>query len=308
MVFYPMGFPVEIETAAPEIIAAAAMAWSRYSRVSEEQEPVRIRAHISHNDSHERDIGGPAPRVAFDGAWMSIVRSGADYARADLSSGTAEIRVTRDVASDAAYFNYHFLKPLTYLLLAPRHFAFVHASCVARDGRAMILCGDAFAGKTCLAFACARRGWTFLSGDATHLLHESSDFSVVGRPFSIRFRESAKALFPELAAWPAALRPNGKASVEVETDRLGLQTALRARASHMVFLERNAAGAARIAPVTPDEAIRRLDQSVFFGDAAVRRRQRATLAHFASLPAVRLAYSTLDDAEGALRELSAGAA
>jgi hypothetical protein len=307
MVFYPMGFPVEIETEAPEIITAAGQAWSRYSCVSE-REPVRIRADVSDNVSPRREAGGQTPRVEFEDARMSIVRSGANYARADLSSGTAEIRVTRDVASDPAYFNYHFLKPLTYLLLAPRHFAFVHASCVARDGRAMILCGDAFAGKTCLAFACARRGWAFLSGDATHLLHQSADFSVVGRPFSIRFRESAKALFPELAAWPAVVRPNGKPSIEVETDRLGVKTALRAPASHMVFLERNAARTARMAPMRTDEAIQRLDHSVFFGDAAVRERQRATLAHFASLPAVRLAYSTLDGAEAALRELSAGGA
>jgi hypothetical protein len=303
MVFYPMGFPVEIETEAPEIIAAAEQAWSRYSPVST-SEPVRIRARVS----GERETVSDAPRVEFDNAWVSIVRSSSNDARADLSGGTAEIRVTRDVASDAAYFNYHFLKPLTYLLLAPRNFAFVHASCVARNGRAMMLCGDALAGKTCLAFACARQDWTFLSGDATHLLHDSPDFSVVGRPFSIRFRESAKTLFPELAACPAAMRPNGKASIEVETDRLGLATARRAPASHIVFLERSETGIAQIKSMRADEAIRRLDDAVFFGDAGVRQRQRATLAHFASLPAVRLTYSTLEGAEAALRELSQGGA
>jgi len=301
MVFYPMGFPVEIETEAPEIIAAAEQAWSRYSRVSQ-GEPVRIRARVS----DERETVCDAPRVEFDDAWMSIVRSSANDARADLSRGMGEIRVTRDVASDPAYFNYHFLKPLAYLLLAPRNFAFVHASCVARNGRAMILCGDALAGKTCLAFACARRGWTFLSGDATHLLHDSPEFLVVGRPFSIRFRESAKELFPELTGWTAAVRPNGKASIEIDTDRLRLQTALQSPASHIVFLERNAAGIAQIMPMAPDEAIQRLDSAVFFGDAGVRQRQRATLAHFASLPAVRFTYSTLEDAEAALRELSLG--
>lgn len=303
MVFYPMGFPVEIETDAPEVIAAAEQAWSRYSRIAA-SEPVRICAAVSHNRESDFEM----PRVEFEGAGMSIVRSGANCARADLSRGTAEIRVTPAVASDAGYFNYHFLKPLTYLLLAPRHFAFVHASCVARNGRAMMLCGDALAGKTCLAFACARRGWTFLSGDATHLLHNSRDFSVVGRPFSIRFRESAKALFPELAAWPALMRPNGKPSIEVDTDRLGLQTALHAPASHIVFLERNAAGIAQTGPMTADEALHRLDHAVFFGDAAVRQRQRETLAHFASLPAVRLTYSTLAGAEAALRELNQGGA
>jgi len=294
-----MGYPVEIETEAPEIVAAAEQAWWRYPRLWA-GDPVRIRVMVS----DVREESGETPRVEFDGAWMSIAQDSVNHARADLLNGTAEIHLAREVASDAAYMNYYFLKPLTYLLLAPRHFAFVHASCVARNVLAMMLCGDAFAGKTCLAYACARRGWVFLSGDATHLPHDSPDFSVVGRPFSIRFRESAKALFPELAAWPGVVRPNGKASLEIETDRLGLQTAVRAPASHIVFLERKAAGIAQIAPVTADEALRRLDHAVFFGDAAIRQRQRATLAHFAALPAVRLVYSTLQDAVAALRELN----
>jgi hypothetical protein len=298
-----MGFPLEIETDAPEIMAAAEQAWGRYSRFRA-AEPVRIRAAVS---GHEEAASQP-PRVEFEGAWMSITRSDTNYARANLSTGNAEIHLTREVAADAAYVNYYFLKPLAYLLLAPRHYAFVHASCVALRERALILCGEAFAGKTCLAYACAGRGWTFLSGDATHLRHYSSDFYVVGRPFSIRFRESARELFPELEEWPAVVRPNGKASIEVEPERLGLHTALRAPASHLVFLERRATGSARIASVTRDEAIRRLDEAVFFGDAAIQRKQRATLAHFASLPVVRLAYSTLDGAEAALRELSLGGA
>lgn len=307
--FHPMGFPVEIETDAPEIVAAAEQAWGRYSRFRA-AEPVRIRAVVSDRE----ESGGQTPRVEFDGAWMSITRSGANYARADLSTGHAEIHLTREVAADADYVNYYFLKPLAYLLLAPRHYAFVHASCVALRDRAVILCGEAFAGKTCLAYACAQRGWTFLSGDATHLRHHSAEFYVVGRPFSIRFRESARALFPELEAWPARVRPNGKASIEVETKQLGLCTASRAPASHLVFLERRSSqhhsftGGARIASMTKDEAIRRLDEAVFFGDAAIRRKQRATLAHFASLPVVRLAYSTLEGAEAALRELSLGGA
>ncbi|HVW07369.1 MAG TPA: hypothetical protein VHC90_02245 [Bryobacteraceae bacterium] len=296
--FYPMGFPVAIETDAPEVVAAAESAWSRYAHVSA-GEPVLIRVMVS----NRRDTGGETPRVQFDEGRMSITRSSTNYAHANLANGTAEIHLTRDVASDAVYVNYHFLKPLTYLLLAPRHFAFVHASCTALNGHAMILCGGAFAGKTCLAYACARRGWTFLSGDATHLLHDSADFSVVGRPFSIRFRESATALFPELAAFRAIGRPNGKMSIEVETDRLELRTAPSAPASHIVFLERSAAGRARIAPIAADDVLRHLDEAVFFGDAAIRKRQRATLGHFASLPAVRLGYSTPEGAEAALREL-----
>jgi hypothetical protein len=298
-----MGFPVEIETEAPEIIAPAADAWSRYSSLAAD-EPVRIRVTVS----GESEACGDTPRVEFEGARMSIVRSARNHAQANLTTGAAELHLTRDVAADPGYVTYYFLKPLVYLLLAPRRFAFAHASCIALNGRAMTLCGDAAAGKTCLAYACARRGWAFLSGDATHLLHDSSDFEIAGRPYSIRFRESAKDLFPELGAWPSVMRPNGKVCMEIGTERLGLRTALRAPASHIVFLRRRGEGGARITSIQGDETLRRLEESVFFGDAVIRNRQRATLAHFASLPAVSLEYAALDGAEAALRELSLGGA
>jgi hypothetical protein len=56
-----------------------------------------------------------------------------------------------------------------------------------------------------------------------------------------------------------------------------------------------------------DEALRRLDDAVFFGNDDIRRSQRATLRHFASLPSVLLRYSDLDEAEDALRALVDGA-
>ncbi len=297
-----MGFPVKIETNSQDVLTAASRAWASYPNLSA-GEPVTVRVTVGGRATAEPAFD---PKVEFDGAWMSISGDRGNRARADLSAGVAEIHLSEDVAADIDYVNYHFLKPVTYQLLAHPYFAFVHASCIALNDRAILLCGDASAGKTCLAFACARQGWTFLSGDATHLLHRSSDFCVAGRPFSIRFRESARDLFPELIAWPSSVRPNRKPCIEADTDKLNLRTALRAPASHIVFLERRDIGIARIEEISADEACERLDVAVFFGDDEVRRGQRATLRHFASLPAVRLIYSDLSDAEAALRSLSVG--
>lgn len=294
-----MGFPVEIETNSPQILAGARQAWGRYPSLSIGT-PVHIRVTVTPG-SMTVPLPSDSPVVSFDAQWMTIRHGSENYAQADLTTGRGEIHIAESQASDFDYVSYHFLKPLAYLLLAPRHFAFVHAACVALDGRAAILCGDALAGKTCLAFACARRGWTFLSGDATHLLHGTADHSVAGRPFSIRFRESARDLFPELSVWPSRVRPNQKAAIEADTEKLNIPTALRARASHLVFLQRQRGGAARFEPVPQEEARILLDQSVFFGDDEVRRSQRATLGRFLALPCVRLVYSDLDSAEAALR-------
>jgi hypothetical protein len=300
-VYHPMGFSVEIETNSPDVMAAAGADWDRYSMLSEGP-PVRLRVTVS---TGAAEVSEAQPNVAFDAAWMYVEHGPDNRAVACLTEGWGEISLSGDRASDADYVRYHFLEPLAYLLLAPRHFAFAHASCVALNGRAVVLCGEGNAGKTCLAFACARRGWTYLSGDATHFLHESAEFTVAGRPFSIRMRESARELFPELGAFPAALRPNQRPSIEADTGRLNLATAVRARASHLVFLDRRPDGTAIVEHMPVDETLRCLDAAVFFGNEDIRRKQRATLRHFASLPSVLLTYSDLAEAETVLRALLA---
>jgi hypothetical protein len=304
-VFFPMGFPLEIETNSLHVMAAARTDWERYPQLSEGS-PIRLRVIVSTGAGaiSKSPPSEALPEVSFDAAWMYVDHGPDNRAVACLTEGWGEVSISRDRASDVDYMRYHFLEPLAYLLLAPRYFAFAHASCIALNGRAVVLCGEANAGKTCLAFACARRGWTYLSGDATHFLHGSGDFTLAGRPFSIRLRESARELFPELEAWPSALRPNQRVSIEADTGKLNLATALRASANHLVFLERRPDGAAIVESMPTETAMRRLDEAVFFGNEDIRRNQRATLRHFAaSLPSILLRYSDLAEAEAALRGL-----
>ncbi len=297
---------MEIDTTSEEVLTAIDGIWGRYPCLNAAK-PIRLRIDVSAS-AFDPNAESDQSHITFDKAWMWIDHGpdstgSGNYARGNFDEGWGEIHLTADRAADAAYVNYHFAEPLAYLLLAPHHFAFVHAACVSLNGHAFTLCGEAEAGKTCLAYACARRGWTFLSGDATHFLHEGDDFPTAGRPYSIRFRESARNLFPELQSWPSALRPNRKKSIEVDTDQLNMPFALRARASHIVFLERRAGSTVKVEPVSTEEAALRLDETVFFGGEAIRESQRATLRRFASRPAIRLTYSDLDQAEAALRML-----
>jgi hypothetical protein len=169
-----------------------------------------------------------------------------------------------------------------------------------------VLCGDSGAGKTSLAYACASRGWQFLADDAAHIVRSSHDHSVVGRPYTIRFRESAQWLFPELNRFTPSRRPNGKIDFEIETHELGLPIALKHPASHIVFLRREQrSAAAHLRPFPREEAERRLAQVICFGNERIRSEQRESIRRFVTLPISELIYSDLDAAELALRSLSA---
>jgi hypothetical protein len=182
---------------------------------------------------------------------------------------------------------------LTQLSLTP-----VHAACVARAGRGLMVCGDSGAGKSTLAYACAQRGWTYISDNESWLLRADAR-TVLGNPGRLRLRDRAVDLFPELAGRPA-VHFNGKLSIVLETS--GLDTAFACRPGRIVFLERNGQ-LASVSRVREEDACDRLLSGVIAYTPEVRDRHRASLESFTEIPAVELRYRNLDDALPALERL-----
>jgi len=295
--FHPMGYKVEVSSNSARVLEAAAGLWRRYPAVSD-AEPLRIRV-----------VGaGPRPdafrhksRPRGEGHLFSIVHGAYDYAFADLTGGFAFAVLSEESLNNSAHLCYYFLEPLVYVMLGANYFAFVHASCISRNGRALLLCGESGAGKTCLAYACAKRGWDYLSGDAVHIVRQDADRTVIGRPYEIRFRESARAIFPELNCRPAAARPNGKIDLELDTEELGIPTSFRSAARHLVFIERS--NVTRLEKYPAGLALENLQATISYGGDRTRFEQRETLMRFAGLPAWRLQYADFDSAARTLKLL-----
>jgi hypothetical protein len=215
--------------------------------------------------------------------------------------------VSRDVARNPPWFIYHFLEPIACVLLGARHFTILHAACVALDGKAVLLSGPSGAGKTCLSYACAIRGWHFVSGDASHLVRDSREPTIIGRPFSIRFRDSAKSMFTLLERYRAHLRPNGKQDIELDTRELRLNIALHAQAAMVVFLNRTPEPVEpRLDVVSRDNARDLLADSICFGNEACRAEQAKAMERLLDLSLLRLTYSDQFGAEALLRSALEG--
>lgn len=301
--YYPMGFPLDLRSNSNDILTLADQLWGQYRPGAEGSGGRAASLHVIVED---RDAHAPPGHALPKGQnhLVSIVQGPDNFAVCDIAASFSFACLTRDVARDHAYIRYYFLDPAIYLMIDALYLFPVHAACVALDGRAVVLCGDSGAGKTSLAYACARRGWTYLSDDATHIVRARPDWAVVGRPLRIRFRESARQLFPELNEFTPERRPNGKLDIEVETSLLGIPIAFESNASHLVFLNQKPSGAAvRMEPFPRDEAARRLQSLVIHGDEQVRDEQQRALMHFLKLPVVTMSYSDLESAERALREL-----
>jgi len=298
-----MGYPLEILTNSPDAISAADTIWGRFEQLSDAS-PVRLRIDVSQSDA----LLAPIPVMPSHFAHLlTIVQGPENFGVADMAGGYGIICATRDVAQNQCWFIYHFLEPIACVLLGARHFTMLHAACIALDGKAVLLSGPSGAGKTCLSYACAIRGWRFITGDAAHLVRDSPEPTIIGRPFSIRFRDSAKLTFPSLGRYRARLRPNGKRDIEVDTTELRLSTALHARAALVVFLNRAPHPAqAGFDVVTRDHARNLLADSICFGDEFCRAEQAKAMERLLDLPLLRLTYSDAFGAEALLRSALEG--
>jgi hypothetical protein len=211
------------------------------------------------------------------------------------------------------------------LLLAPIHFAIVHAACVSYRGSGFLLCGHSGAGKSTLAYACAQRGWTFVSDDAGYIPLRSPCRAVVGNPLFLRLRENSADLFPQLEDRPVILRQNGEFGFELSTDSLpGLTRAFQSDIEHIVFLDRQPAGPARLQPYCKEDARLRFENVLDYtlackapGEAGVhtdgalasgevRLRQKAAVSELLSATVHELTYSALDQAIDCLEGLANG--
>jgi hypothetical protein len=237
------------------------------------------------------------------GNLIAFVHGRDNYAVADFARGFAFGWFTTAVAADQARFRYHFLESITYLMLGSLYLAPVHAACIALNERGVLLCGESGAGKTSLAYAMARRGWTYVADDGPHLIRNHDYRIILGRPHYIRFRSSCKDLFPELSQFPAVVRPNGKPDVEVSTAELGLRTAWQVPVEAVVFLNRESGAEPRLDPFPKAEALDRFRRVLCFGETHVREQQLECVERLLDRPVVALTYETFEDAEPYLRQL-----
>jgi len=297
--FYPLGFPLDLETNSADVMQAASEGWGLFQQAFDET-PMRISLGVAPGES----CGIPPKSTFFSREHlMSITADTENFVIVDFKQSYGFGWVTPAVAADHPVLRYRFLS--TAMLTMVQHLALapLHCALVSRNGCGVALFGDSFAGKSTLAYACARVGWTYLSDDGTHLVRKSSDRYAIGEPYAMRFREDAKLLFPELADRLLFARPNGKIGIEVLTHELPIQTALGCSIEHIVFLNRNGKGPARLQHYSKDDAMTWCEQYVAFGTAEVRAAQLGCYKRLLGAGIWELHYSDFDGAITRLEQL-----
>jgi hypothetical protein len=166
----------------------------------------------------------------------------------------------------------------------------------------MLLTGDSGAGKSSLAYACARARWTFTSDDGSWLLRDGDQPRVVGDCRQVRFRPSAKDLFPKLQGRDLTPRVQGKPSIEVPTPELELITAEQATIHSVIFLNRQHSTVAELLPLPRGTAFQHYRDSLVRSDE-IRQLHIEVFQKLSAVDVYELRYTELDWAIDRLQRL-----
>jgi hypothetical protein len=297
--FYPFGFPLEIETNSADVIAAATEGWGAFEQMFD---AAPVRYCLGALDGSGDAL--PLETVIRSREHMlSIVADRENFVVCDFNNGFAFGWITQSTAADHPLLRYRFLIAGAATMLSQRSLAALHGALVVRNGRGVMLAGSSFAGKSTLAYACARAGWTYVSDDAVFLVRGQNDRSALGDPHSIRFRPDAPQLFPELADRLVTIRPNGKVAIEVLTRDLAVHIAPACNIDHVVYLNRQPAQPARLRPLSKEWVLEDWSQYAVFGTKAAREAQLHCYERILSAQLREMQYSDLDQAVRCLEQL-----
>ncbi len=299
--YYPYGVPLLLRTNSPLILEAAAQSWGHFEQGFDDA-PVEL--HLGVTGSAE----GPAPLPPVYRSRKHVLTITGDaehFGVCDFETGFGYGWLTPRALDDLAAVRFFYLEALGYSLVSDRRLAPVHGACVSWKGKGVLLCGDSHAGKSTLAYACARRGFTYSSDDGSFLIRGDGGCTVLGNPNSIRFRPSATGLFPELSQFPPLLRSNGKLAIEVPTASLPMQgIAYRTQVEQLVFLNRvTGFTSAQLLPFSKETALAYLERSLNIGRESTLREQQQSLHRLLNCGVFELLYENLDAAVDRLQTL-----
>lgn len=297
--YFPLGFPVRLETNSVAVLAAAEESWGRCKQQFE-IEPIRLRVGLK-EDGPNLCPDTLTPR-AYGPLMVGIADAGTFFV-ADLLRDACFAWITPGALANRHYLRHHVLEAAVLSHIANRYCAPVHAACVARYGRGVMLCGDSGAGKSTLAFACGRAGWTYISDDASFLVHGRGDRQAVGNCHSIRLRPEAAAFFDEVKGRPLTPRMQGKPSIEIATHELGWKNAaVETQVDYLVFLNRRCGDEQELRAHSKEIARSYLCQHLNW-DEELRRDQLASVERMLSADVYELRYHDLDWAIGRLERM-----
>ena len=288
--YFPLGFPLEIRTNSQEIFPHCERKWGAFERRFD-TEPIVAEIRVIESDSTECP---PPPTYRFLEHTMMMIADASNFCIADFPRGRTRMIVSAAALRHPGYVRQVFLDSAAACQIGTAYTTPIHAACVASRGAGVLLCGDSGAGKSSLAYACARAGWEFVTDDTSYLLRGSYDGTIIGDCHKLRFRPSAVDIFPELTGLPVFPRILGRPSMELATAQMvNIRKLESTRVEFVVFLNRRTPGAAELVHKRTDAA-RQYMRQVLYGSPETLSAQYDDIDQLLATNVFELRYESLE--------------
>ncbi|UCF04776.1 MAG: hypothetical protein JSV33_12755 [bacterium] len=214
--------------------------------------------------SRPTDIKGPGrrrPTATFEDIEFyagknvtTLVIGGDSVVRVDLERGTARGFVS-SAHLDSPWVISHRIFYLPLLELLRRRGAFyVHAGCVCRGDRCILICGGSGQGKSTLTYTLVRAGFSYLSDDAVFAQIRDEHLTIFSFPEKIKLDVKSRSHFPEFDPYR-----NEQEKVEIPLTETKIKNvAVSGKPYALVFTEIVDQARSELVPISQSEALLRL--------------------------------------------------
>jgi hypothetical protein len=227
----------------------------------------------------------------------------ADYGREgslwfDLRAREVAGVLSDEIIADEGYLRRAVLTVIAGILAPSLGVIALHAGCVVRDGRAVLLSAPSGVGKSTLALALALRGWSLLSDEWTFVYDAPNGLKLWGMQTPIKLLPDAISYFPKLSALSPAISLNGELSYEIDPwSFFGVDRAIDATPFGIVFLKRASESDAPICHASDcgeEETMQALLEGIEEQpetSAEQKRARQALMQQICRLPSLRALFS-----------------
>jgi hypothetical protein len=290
-----LGGAFEFASESPQLMQLVRWAYDGLPRHRLSASPARMAVRLVLNESSARvrgaDAPGPFAMLSAPGL-LCGAGEGSTVAIMSREQRAALLVVARELLRFPYHVRYELIELAVFTLAARvQGLMPLHAACVGRGRRGLLLIGDSGAGKSTAVLHCALQGFDVVAEDSLFVAPQTllatgvANFLHVRRE-SLRFVSAADAAFIRRA--PVIRRRSGVRKFEIDLRQRRFRLAPRApEIRGLVALSARPAGREPLlAPITPGEALARLRASQPY--AASQPGWRAFVQRMRTVPAFEL--------------------
>jgi hypothetical protein len=210
---------------------------------------------------------------------------------ADLRTHRVIGRFSAGIAADTAYWRTVIFPMLLSVLAGSVGLVELHAACVARDQRGLVLIGPSGSGKSTLALAMTQAGFRFLSDDRIFCSQKQGKLLAWGMPRPLKLRREAAAWFEAFRDREPQYVQNGELVFHCEPNQqFGRERSPECEPRLLVFLDRRKGSDFRMTKMTPLEARSGIERDLMAEAPEAVQIQAETIDKLLTLPCWHLKY------------------